>query len=81
MLTSNFLLCTSPPIDVSHVLVDALHKADPNTSIPTGTPGKGKDVKGLVYSSAKAEKVFKVKFKTLDETAPATFNALKDRGF
>ncbi|KAG8876481.1 methylglyoxal reductase (NADPH-dependent) gre2 [Tulasnella sp. 331] len=62
--------------------LDALHRADISlTDVPKGTPGKGKDVLGIIYSSAKAEKVFGMKFKTIDETAPATFKALKDRGF
>ncbi|KAG8843534.1 methylglyoxal reductase (NADPH-dependent) gre2 [Tulasnella sp. 330] len=62
--------------------LDALHRADISlTDVPKGTPGKGKDVPGIIYSSAKAEKVFGMKFKTIDETAPATFKALKDRGF
>ncbi|KAG8853840.1 methylglyoxal reductase (NADPH-dependent) gre2 [Tulasnella sp. 330] len=63
-------------------VLDAIHKVDPSlTDVPIGAPGKGKDVKGVTYVSAKAEKVFNIKFKTLEKTAPATLKALKDRGF
>ncbi|KAG9029636.1 methylglyoxal reductase (NADPH-dependent) gre2 [Tulasnella sp. JGI-2019a] len=62
--------------------LDAIHKADPSlTDVPKGTPGKGKSVKGIVYLSAKAEATFGIKFKDIDEVAPATFRALMERGF
>jgi len=61
--------------------VDALHTPQPVEGIPQGTRGAGKAIKANVFSAAKAEKVLGVKFKSLEETAPDTLNALKERGF
>jgi len=74
-------IVSSGPFTYQDVL-DALHDTQPGrTDIPKGTPGGGKAVPGIVYSAGKAEKVFDMKFKTLDEVAPATYTALKERGF
>ncbi|KAG8910556.1 hypothetical protein FRC00_008000, partial [Tulasnella sp. 408] len=60
---------------------DALHASGEYPDVPKGTPGAAKDTVHNVYISGKAEKAFGFKLRTMADTVPATFAALKERGF
>ncbi|KAG8982951.1 hypothetical protein FRB93_007717 [Tulasnella sp. JGI-2019a] len=66
-------------------VIDVLHKEKPGrTDVPIGTPGKptpGRtELDGVVFSSAKAQRVFDMKFRSLAEMAPDALQSLKDKG-
>ncbi|KAG9026353.1 methylglyoxal reductase (NADPH-dependent) gre2 [Tulasnella sp. JGI-2019a] len=66
-------------------VLDVLHKEKPGrTDVPIGTPGKptpGRtELDGVVFSSAKAQRVFDMKFRSLAEMAPDALQSLKDKG-
>ncbi|KAG9041793.1 methylglyoxal reductase (NADPH-dependent) gre2 [Tulasnella sp. UAMH 9824] len=62
-------------------ILDALHASGDYPDVPKGTPGAAKDTVHNVYISGKAEKAFGFKLRTMADTVPDTFAALKERGF
>ena len=63
------------------MVVDVLHASGEYPDVPKGFPGSSKDAAHMVYVASKAERVFGIKFKTREETIPATLASLKERGF
>ncbi|KAG8935186.1 methylglyoxal reductase (NADPH-dependent) gre2 [Tulasnella sp. 417] len=62
-------------------ILDALHASGEYPDVPKGTPRAAKDTVHNVYISGKAEKAFGFKLRTMADTVPETFAALKKRGF
>ncbi|KIO32641.1 hypothetical protein M407DRAFT_100661 [Tulasnella calospora MUT 4182] len=62
-------------------ILDALHASGEYPDVLTGTSGAAKDTVHNVYISGKAEKAFSFKLRTMADTVPETFAALRKRGF
>ncbi|KAG8892731.1 methylglyoxal reductase (NADPH-dependent) gre2, partial [Tulasnella sp. 403] len=62
-------------------VLDTLHASGEHPDVPKGHPGAAKDVLHNVYTNAKAEGVFGIKFRDMAETTAATLKSLRERGF
>ncbi|KAG8951132.1 methylglyoxal reductase (NADPH-dependent) gre2 [Tulasnella sp. 424] len=61
-------------------ILDLIHEHGDHPDVPKGFPGAGKDVPRPAFLSAKAEKTFGIKFRSLQEITVDTLTSLRENG-